>query len=603
MLAIPPSALILTMTPLLPHGRSAVALAAAALFCATACASTPATVSSATTAAPPTRAASATAIDDARAAKTAAAAINPQSLLVNVSTLASDAFEGRLPGTVGEEKTVAFLIEQFKALGLAPGNPDGSYVQAVPLVGIEGKATAALRAGKVRIALREKDDFVLGTARFAEQVRIADSDLLFVGYGVQAPEYGWDDYKGLDVKGKTLVMLINDPPIALGDDPKVLDPKMFAGKGMTYYGRWTYKFDIASKLGAAAVLIVHETEPASYGWDVVKNSWSGEQFELAKPNKNADRVAAQGWLTLEKTRELFRAAGADFDAAKRAALAKNFQPMALKAKLTAEVTNKLRPVASRNVIAKIPGSDSTKANQPLFYTAHWDHLGHDASLPGDQIYNGAVDNATGTAGLVEIARAFKALTSAPARPIVFLAVTAEEQGLLGSAYYASNPLYPLASTAGVINMDALNVWGPTQELQIIGSGQNDMEDVLTTAAQGVGRSTLPDQRPERGGYYRSDQFSFAKVGVPGLYAARGGQYLGPLAERAKAMSKDYNDGRYHKLGDEVLPDWNLDATAADLRLLFETGRRIANAEALPQWREGSEFKAIREASQAQATAP
>ena len=561
----------------------------ASFFHLAACASQPA----------PAPAESAAASGTPAMALEAAAVITKERLLSHISVLASDEFEGRLPGTPGEDKTVAYIEQQFKALGLKPGNPDGTYVQKVPLVGIDGTPTMQLSAGGKRIAMRAREDFVAATPRFVPKVAVKDSPLVFVGYGVQAPEYGWDDYKGLDVRGKTLVMLINDPPVMSASNPGQLDNSMFAGKGMTYYGRWTYKYEMASKLGAAAAIIVHETAPAAYPWEVVKNSWSGEQFELATPNKNANLVAVQSWITLEKARALFKAAGADYDVAKLSAVSKDFKPLPLKAKVSYSITNTVREVASRNVLGMLPGTDPSKANEPLFYTAHWDHLGRDTSLKGDQIYNGAVDNATGVAGLLEIARAYAALPQRTARPIVFMAVTAEEQGLLGSRHYAQNPLYPAATTAGVINMDALNVWGPTRELQIAGSGQNSLEDVLTEVVTEVGRETRADQYPEKGSYYRSDQFEFAKVGIPGLYACRGSELLGADAALGEQRGSEYTATRYHKPGDEVLPTWNLEGAAQDMRLLFETGRRVASADGLPQWKPASEFRIIREKSRTQ----
>ena len=526
----------------------------------------------------------------------AARLITAAGLLAHIKVLASDEFEGRLPGTAGEDKTIAYLTGQFKAMGLAPGNPDGSYVQKVPLVGIKGTATMQFKAGKKMIAMRQRDDFVAATPRFVTSVSVIDSPLVFVGYGVQAPEYGWDDYKGLDVRGKTIVMLINDPPVPSKADAGQLDPQMFAGKGMTYYGRWTYKYEIASKLGAAAAIIVHETEPAAYPWEVVKNSWSGEQFELDAADKNAGQVAVKSWITLEKARALFAASGQNYDQLKQRAASREFVPVPLKAKVSFEVRNQLRQVASRNVVAVLPGSDPAVAKEPVIYNAHWDHLGRDTSLKGDQIYNGAVDNASGVAAVLEIARAFKALPVAPRRPILFMSVTAEEQGLLGSRWYARNPLYPLARTVGIINMDSLNPWGPTRDLQIVGSGQNSLEDVLSQVAADAGRVTRNDKHPEQGSYYRSDQFELAKVGVPGLYACRGSEMIGADPALGEKLGAQYTETRYHKPADEILPDWNLDGAALDMQLMFEVGRRVANAEALPQWKASSEFRAIREAA-------
>lgn len=517
----------------------------------------------------------------------AGAAITADSLLAHVKVLASDSFEGRLPGTRGEEKTVAYLASEFRKLGLKPGNPDGSYAQKVPLVGITGSASGALRVKGKTLAFAHGRDYMASTTRFARDVRVKNSPLVFVGYGAQAPEYGWDDYKGLDVKGKTLVMLINDP---------ATDAALFKGKAMTYYGRWTYKYEIASKLGAEAVLIVHEDEPASYPWSVVQSSWSGEQFELDAADQNAGNVAVQGWMTRAKAVELFAAAGQDFEALKASAQTAAFQPVALNAQADFQVRNKIRRVQSRNVVARIPGSDPKQTDEYVIYTAHWDHLGRDRSLKGDQIFNGAVDNATGTAGLLEIAKAYMKLPQAPARSVLFLAVTAEEQGLLGSAWYARHPLYPHTSTVAVINMDSLNPWGPTRDVQVIGYGQNSLEDVLKEHAAVQNRVLVGDTQTEKGFYYRSDQFSFAKHGVPALYADGGVELLGQPADAGRDRGKEYTAKHYHQTGDEVRPDWDLSGAAQDLQLLFETGRHIASCDHWPEWKKGSEFKAIREQS-------
>ena len=520
--------------------------------------------------------------------------IDTDDLLKYIKQLSSDEFEGRLPGTPGGEKTVAYLVEQFKALGLAPGNPDGSYTQAVPLVGITGQPTMQFTVGDQPIEMQRGSDFVATTARFTNEVSIENVPLVFVGYGVQAPEYDWNDYKGIDPKGKALVMLINDPPVR-GEDGE-LDSEVFGGQAMTYYGRWTYKYDIASKLGAAAVIIVHETEPASYPWSVVEHSWTGEQFELAADNKNMDRVPVQGWITLDRAHELFSAAGQDFDALKKQAVSRDFEPVPLdSATVTARIDNTVREVDSQNVIARIEGSDATLKNQYVVYSGHWDHLGRNPDLEGDQIFNGAVDNASGTAGLLEIAQAYKALPQAPKRSILFLAVTAEEQGLLGSKHYAQNPLYPVADTVAMLNMDAMNPFGPTRDVQIIGYGQNTLEDIAEEIAVTHDREIVPDTAPEKGFYYRSDQFEFAKVGIPALYADGGVEVIGKPEGYGEQKMKDYTANDYHSVSDEVKPDWDLSGIVADQRLLLEIGLRVADSEDIPTWKEGSEFKAVREA--------
>ncbi|MES2682602.1 MAG: M28 family metallopeptidase [Pseudomonadota bacterium] len=521
--------------------------------------------------------------------------ITAAGLLKNIEVLASDAFEGRKPGTSGEDATVNYIKGQFKAVGLIPGSQQGSYEQPVDLIGISSETRLKISVKGQPLLLKQGDDYVAASARFQPDVDVDEAPLLFVGYGVQAPEYGWDDYKGLDVRGKTLVMLINDPPVPDANNPAQLDAKVFKGRGMTYYGRWTYKYDIASKLGAAAVLIVHETEPASYPWAVVRNSWGGtERFELDADHRNLKRVPVQGWLTVEKTRALFAAAGQDFDALKASALSRNFAPVALDATASARVRNTLRSVQSRNVAGRIAGSDPLLGSQHIIYTAHWDHLGRDNSLAGDQIFNGAVDNASGVAGLIEIAKAYQALDTPPKRSILFLAVTAEEQGLLGSRAYAAKPLYPIVDTLADINMDSLNVWGPTQDIQVVGFGQNTLEDVLIESAKAQNRIVVADKSPERGGFYRSDQFEFAKVGVPGLYATSGEIFIGQPADWGKGKRAAYTANDYHKPSDEVSPDWDLSGAARDLQLLFDVGARLSGDSPWPAWKPDSEFRLARE---------
>lgn len=542
--------------------------------------------------APAVTAPASTAADNALAP--ALAQIDAAGLLQHIQVLASDEYEGRLPGSPGEDKTVAYLSAQFKALGLAPGNPDGSYVQNVPLVGIDGKATMKLVAGGKPLSTEPRKDFVAATTRFVPEVKVENSDVIFVGYGVQAPEYGWDDYKGVDVRGKTIVMLINDPAIPDPRDASRLDDAMFKGRAMTYYGRWTYKYEIASELGAAAAIIVHETEPAAYPWAVVDSSWSGEQFSLANPDKNMSRVPVQSWITLDKARELFKAGGRDYDALKAAALKKDFKPVPLQAKASFTIENTVREVQSRNVIARLDGTDDKLKGEYLIYTAHWDHLGRDTSLQGDQIYNGAADNATGTAGLLELAQAYQALKRKPRRSVLFLAVTAEEQGLLGSKFYSENPLYPLSKTVATFNMDVLGTWGATRDTQIVGAGQNTLEDDYAAVVTRHGRLVVADAEPQKGSYFRSDQFNFAKQGVPSLYTKAGVDVIGKPGY-GEAKRAEYTASDYHKLSDEVKADWELGGAVQDLQLLFEVGDGVADGEAWPAWKAGSEFKAKRDA--------
>jgi Zn-dependent M28 family amino/carboxypeptidase len=522
-------------------------------------------------------------------------AISAEGILGHIKILSSDEFDGRLPGTRGGELAVQYITEQFKKLGLAPGNPDGTYVQAVALNGVRGTAVGSFAVGGHTITLEFPKDAVARTERFLPSVKVADSDVIFVGYGVVAPEYHWDDYKGVDVRGKTLIMLINDPPVADPKDPSKLDEHMFKGRAMTYYGRWTYKYEIASAKGAAAAIIVHQTEPAAYPWEVVQNSWSGEKFDTAAANQHMDRVPIESWMRLDKARELFAASGQDFDALFKSAARADFRPVALKAQANLQVTNVLRELESYNVVARLAGSDPKRRDQYVIYTAHWDHFGRNPNLVGNQIFHGAADNASGVGGLLEIAKAYTKLPQPPARSILFMSVTAEEQGLLGSKWYAAHPLYPLDHTAAEINMDVLNMWGRTRDLTVPGMGQSTLEDTLSGLAKAHGRTLLPDQEPEKGHYYRSDHFEFAKVGVPGISYGGGYDYIGRPADWGMKKHQDFVAHDYHKPSDEVKPDWVLAGAVEDLRLLLELGYTGAQQRDFPQWKSDSEFKARRDA--------
>jgi Zn-dependent M28 family amino/carboxypeptidase len=531
---------------------------------------------------------------EAEELKAAEAAITAEGILKHTRQLASDEFEGRLPGTRGEDLTVEYLTGAFQALGLKPGNPDGSWVQSVPLAGYRSEAEFTLLAGGRRIPMSPGADYVAASRRFAPGVSVPPADVIFVGYGAVAPEYGWDDYKDADVRGKTIVMLINDPPVPDPADPSRLDPNLFKGRAMTYYGRWTYKFEIATEKGAAAAIIVHETEPAAYPWEVVRSSWGGESFELRRPDRNMGRVAVESWITVEKARELFRACGKDFDQLKQAAVRKDFRPVPLGAKAAFRVRNTLREVDSRNVLGLLEGGDPGRRSEFVIYTAHWDHLGRDASLEGDQIYNGALDNATGTAVLIELARAFRRLKTPPGRSILFIALTAEEQGLLGAKYYAENPLYPLERTLADINMDGVNQWGRTRDLGVVGFGNTTLDDLAVEIARQQGRTVTPETEPEKGRFYRADHFEFAKLGVPAFYPDSGSDYIGKPAGFAQRKRDEFTANVYHKVTDEVKPDWDLSGAAEDARLLFRLGYRVAEGEDWPQWKPGTEFKAKRD---------
>jgi len=502
--------------------------------------------------------------------------------------------EGRAPGTPGEEKAVAYMQAQFKALGLKPGNPDGSYLQNVDLVGYKAHPTASLTAGGKTISLAYPTDFIANSRHRVPETKVDKSDIVFAGYGVVAPEYGWDDYKDMDMKGKTMLVLVNDPPVRVASDT-LLDTAMFKGKAMTYYGRWTYKYEIASTKGAAAVIIIHETGPAGYPWGVVQGSNSQEQFDVISPDAEK-RVPVEGWIRLEKAKELLSAAGLNYDTLKAAAAKKDFKPVPLNAKATFDVKIDSRQIQSHNVVAKIEGTD--KKDEYVVYTAHWDHLGKDATLKGDQIYNGAMDNASGSSAILEIAKAFTKLSTPPSRSILFLSVTAEEKGLVGAKYYATHPLYPLEKTAANINIDGINQWGKTSDFTVIGLGNSTLDDDLLAVLKSDNRTVRPDAEPEKGFYYRSDHFEFAKQGVPALDAEPGIEFVGKPAGYGIQKRDEYTTKDYHSVTDDIKPDWDFSGAVQDVQTLFKTGYAVTQSSALPQWKPGNEFKAKRDSMMA-----
>lgn len=515
--------------------------------------------------------------------------INADGLLAHIKVLGSDEFEGRAPGTKGEDLSVEYITGQFQAMGLKPGHPDGSYTQPVPLAGIKSDAHASLNIGGKRTELKNPEDFVGFSARLQRDIKVDDSEVVFVGYGVVAPEYGWDDYKDVDVRGKTIVMLINDPAIPDPNDSAKLDPKMFKGEAMTYYGRWTYKYEIAAQKGAAAAVIVHETGPAAYPYSVVVNSWSKENYEIDAANKNMDAVAVASWISLETAQKLCTDTGHDFEDLKKAALKKDFRPVSLGATASFSVTNAIRKIRSRNVIAKLEGSDRKLKDEFVIYSAHWDHLGRDSKLTGDQIYNGALDNASGVATILEIGRAFTKLEHPPKRSILFLATTAEEAGLLGAKFYAAHPLYPLQKTLADINIDGVNAWGRTRDIEDVGYGLSTLSDRLAEAAREQSREAKPNSQPEKGTYYRADHFEFAKVGVPAIYMKSGVDFIGRPREYGREKRDDYTAHHYHQVSDEIDPAWDLSGASEDARLLFAVGNTIANGDRFPEWKSDSEF--------------
>ena len=559
--------------------RSWLVPAAAGLLLA-ACQSKPSTSETATTAATeaePTDTASVAAPNDG---------ITPALLAQHIQVLASDAYQGRRPFTAGEEKATTYLAAEFKKLGLQPG-ANGSYFQAVPLVEIAGKpdSIATVTGNGKTLQLKYRADFMFLTEQEKPVIDIQNSPLVFAGYGVTAPEYQWDDYAGLDVKGKTVVVLINDPGNA-GNDTT-----LFKGKAMTYYGRWGYKYEEAARHGATGLLIIHDTQPASYPWTVVQSSNGGAKLHPQTPDHGARKVALEGWMTLDAAKRLFTAAGQNYEEAYAAANQRGFKGKALGLNLSTTIHNKITRKTSKNVVAVLPGT--TRSKEYILYSAHWDHLGIGKAVAGDSIYNGALDNASGCAGLLAIATGFVRAPEKPQRSIVFLAVTGEEQGLLGSDYYAQHPLFPVASTVADINMDELLAFGPMRDLTITGYGQSELDEYARAAAKEQNRYVIPYQHPETGSFYRSDHFSFAKVGVPALYAK--GEFESRLHGKAFAekQRKDFEANNYHQPSDQYDPAWDLRGAAQDARLLFRIGQKLASETTFPKWKAGSEFKAIR----------
>ncbi len=509
-------------------------------------------------------------------------------ILEHTRTLASDEFEGRGPGSAGEEKTVRYLEAGFARSGLKPGMPGDSWVQEVPIVGITSTVGAAWSGPAGRRPLVFPQDLVAWSPVTDSRVAIPSGEMVFVGYGVTAPEYRWDDYKDVDVRGKTVVILVNDPPVPDAKSPGGLDPRTFQGNAMTYYGRWTYKYEEAARRGAAAALLIHETRAAAYPWFVVVNSWGRERFELAA---DADpKTPLAGWLSQEAAKELLALNGMTYESALALAVQRTFRPVILQQRFEASVSQSIRRVQSRNVVGVLPGSDPVLRNQYVVYSAHWDHLGRDAKREGDPIFNGAADNAVGVAGLLELARSFGAVPKAPKRSVVFFAPTAEEQGLLGARYFARNPPFNLASAVANLNMDGLNTWGRTRDLRQVGAGHSTLDDVLRSVARSAGRRLMPDPHPERGMFFRSDHFEFMKLGVPAVYLKAGDEYLDHPAGYGEKRVTEYIENDYHKVSDEVKPGWDLRGAEEDIRFLAEVGWRLADGRDWPQWRSGSEFR-------------
>jgi Zn-dependent M28 family amino/carboxypeptidase len=503
----------------------------------------------------------------------------------HLATLAADDFEGRKPGTAGERRTIDYLIGEFAKLGLAPGNR-GSWVQEVPVVEITAASDATLSFDGQRLEYGR--DMVIWTKRPVAESSLADSPLVFVGHGVVAPEYGWNDYAGIDMRGKTAVILINDPGFATAD------PDLFRGRAMTYYGRWTYKFEEAARQGAAGAIIIHDDKPAAYPWDTVQNSWMGPQLDTVAADGNAGRAAIEGWVTRAAGDALLRANGHTYDDLLRAASQPGFKPVLLAQRASGSVRNVIRRSVSSNVVALLEGSK--RPDEYIFYMAHWDHLGKSLARSGDNIFNGAVDNATGTAGLLAIAQSFVEAKRRPERSIVFLALTLEESGLLGSAHYVANPVFPLQRTVAAFNMDAIHWGGPTRDVTVVGMGASELEEYLARAAARQDRVVRQEPTPENGFYYRSDHFNFAKAGVPALYIKLGVDDREKGVEWGRARDAAYIVKDYHKPTDEYRPGIDMRGAIEDLQLLHDIGATIARERRFPSWYATSEFRLARERS-------
>jgi len=511
----------------------------------------------------------------------------------HVRILADDSFQGRGIATPAEAMVVQYLSDQYAAAGFEPGGPGGAWTQDVSLNRFTASnIEAEIKVGGETIALNQGQQITISTRLPGDHVAIADAPLVFVGYGITAPERDWDDFKGMDVRGKVIVVLVNDADF---EEPAL---NTFNGRAMTYYGRWTYKYEEAARQGAAGIIIVHETAPASYGWTTVQNSWSGPQFDIVRADAAAERTGMEAWIQRDVAVDLFRRSGQDFEALKTQARRRDFQPVELAgARFNASFDVATSRVTTRNVIARLPGT--THADETILYTGHWDHIGMGTpDANGDAIFNGAVDNATGTAGLLEIARLWGA-GPRPERSIVMISFTGEESGLLGSEFYAANPVYPLATTVAGFNMDAMNVYGRVSELGIVGYGQSDLDERLGTLAVAQGRTVAPDTNPAAGSYFRSDHFPLAKRGVPMAYSHGSGPFRDAPFEARNAGRDEYGARRYHQADDEWSADWDLRGQIEDLEVLYQAGRALANSRDWPAWKPGSEFGPARAPSASQ----
>ncbi len=514
--------------------------------------------------------------------------ITDASIRADVEFLADDLLEGRGPGTRGDRLAQKYIISQFKQMGLKPAGNDGQWTQEVPLMGVTTRppSTLTFERSTQSLSLKNNDDYIVTCGTGVEQAVIKDAEVIFVGYGIQAPEYGWNDFKGIDVKGKILLCLNNDP----ADNPEI-----FAGRTRLYYGRWDYKYAKAAELGAAGMLIIHTTPSAGYPYQVVQTSWTGEQMALG--GKQVGRALMEGWLTENAAGKLVAFAGQELDELTQSAQSKDFQPVPLHTKLSIKMDCRVRSRSSANVLGLLPGSDPELSKQWIVYTAHHDHIGMTEARDEkvDNIYNGAVDNASGVGSMLAIARAMAALPESdrPRRSILFASVAAEEQGLLGSAYLAQNPPIPAGRLAAVINIDGINILGATEDVVVIGRGKSDMDKIVERISKWQKRVVVGDQFPDRGYYYRSDQFSLAKIGVPGVYLSSGVHVIGKPDGWGKEQLREWTENIYHQTSDEYSETWNLSGAVEDAKLMFYTGLQAANQKSLPAWNAGDEFEAAR----------
>ena len=526
--------------------------------------------------------------------KPALSSIESKRLLEHITTLASDRFEGRNPGTIGETLTVNYLVSQFRKAGLKPGNPDGTYVQKVPLVGYRTVPQIDVEIGKEKTALKFLDDFVHDAPALRSSASVKNADVVFAGYGIVAPEYGWDDYKGVDVRNKLIIVLSGEPSAPDKNDSQKLDISFFRGETRTYYSTRDFKFDLAAKKGAAGILVITDPQKANT-FSLFQTFAKMEGFGLKPRNANTPTLIS-GLMTVGSARRIFTAAGHDLEKLEASAARSDFKVIMTPAKASISVTNKLRNIVSKNVIAQIEGTDPGLKNEYVVYSSHWDHLGKDTSLKGDQIYNGAIDDAIGTAQLLEIAKGFAELTKKPKRSILFIATTSEEKGFLGSRYYAQNPLFPISNTIANINLDGGNAWGRTKDILSANYGLSTLDEVLEEAAKLQGRVFVKESLGDGGLYFGSDQMEFAKAGIPAIFPFSGSDYPGRPKDFGETQWNNYGDKDYHQVSDEIKPDWNLSGAAEDAQWLLIAGYKIAQANKRPEWKPGSEFKAILERS-------